>query len=29
VKVKDLRTGVQTLMAHPEVAAKLTALFST
>jgi histidyl-tRNA synthetase len=29
VKVKDLRTGEQTLVAHPEVAAKLTALFST
>jgi histidyl-tRNA synthetase len=28
VKVKDLRTGEQTLVAHPEVAAKLTALFS-
>jgi histidyl-tRNA synthetase len=28
VKVKDLRTGAQTLVAHPEVAAKLTALFS-
>jgi histidyl-tRNA synthetase len=28
VKVKELRTGEQTLVAHPEVAAKLTALFS-
>jgi len=28
VKVKDLRSGEQTLVAHPEVAAKLTALFS-
>jgi histidyl-tRNA synthetase len=28
VKVKDLRTGEQSLVAHPEVAAKLTALFS-
>jgi len=28
VKVKDLRTGEQTLVAHQEVAAKLTALFS-
>jgi histidyl-tRNA synthetase len=28
VKLKDLRTGEQTLVAHPEVAAKLTALFS-
>jgi histidyl-tRNA synthetase len=28
VKIKDLRTGEQTLVAHPEVAAKLTALFS-
>ena len=28
LKVKELRTGEQTLVAHPEVAAKLTALFS-
>jgi histidyl-tRNA synthetase len=28
LKVKDLRTGEQTLMAHQEVAARLTALFS-
>jgi histidyl-tRNA synthetase len=28
VKVKELRTGEQTLVAHPEVAARLTALFS-
>jgi histidyl-tRNA synthetase len=28
LKVKDLRTGEQTLVAQPEVAAKLTALFS-
>jgi histidyl-tRNA synthetase len=28
VKVKDLRSGEQTLVAHQEVAAKLTALFS-
>ena len=28
VKVKELRTGEQTLVAHSEVAAKLTALFS-
>lgn len=28
VKVKDLRSGEQTLVAHSEVAAKLTALFS-
>jgi histidyl-tRNA synthetase len=28
VKLKELRTGEQTLVAHPEVAAKLTALFS-
>jgi histidyl-tRNA synthetase len=28
VKVKDLRTGEQTLVAHEEVTAKLTALFS-
>jgi histidyl-tRNA synthetase len=28
VKVKELRTGEQTLVAHPELAAKLTALFS-
>jgi histidyl-tRNA synthetase len=28
VKLKDLRTGEQSLVAHQEVAAKLTALFS-